>query len=669
MAYQETANCSSVPYKCLHIISSELYNSLIEKTECSDDGNSHAINTYSNSSPSFQNNFYPQNNLLSSGYHGGHNRFDGNDDDDNAPGPHPRPQLAQPSPSNLTPNTTPIEPSDQHYSETSPQHFSNSDGATSNIDEPVDDLVIAPNIDSKTNDTITQSAPSHPPMFKEKITKRNFVNKKPYNIKPYKSSLSSTIPKKEEPMETSLVPSVSNIPSSSSQVIPSHSSIKTLIPSNNVPKLSISTSKIKDEVKWKPHNKHQEVKIRKPIKTKPEPKKRIFKFERNIPKIEDDPNDPMDGTFVEHIPLNENDEKMDIDNFKFRRDGSYANTFKNRKYPKLTRKQDSVLKNISNDDLSKKKSKAKIKVRTDLIDKMSDEVVKEISKDDVLKQISKPKIRVRTDLFKENPSNPSKKNVKKKQVYIHNIEKDKSKSLREKNKKEIAKNVRHFFEKDKSKSLREKNKKEIAKNVRNFFAKNKQANIPKFKVPPKKKSQFNDTSSKLNTDFEMGDDSKIKIEKKIKPDNDSKALVLNKRKIKKEIIEKSKNTKLSRDIKKEMIEEEMTKSKRKNPFLSHPTAPVKISKKKHKEIHDKDTKGSKRKNLFGTHPTGPIKFVKKDKDTKGSKRKNLFGTHPTGPIKFVKKNIREKNGDSDDDNKDFKKKFSGSGFNMWKIKN
>ena len=619
MAYQETANCSSVPYKCLHIISSELYNSLIEKTECSDDGNSHAINTYSNSSPSFQNNFYPQNNLLSSGYHGGHNRFDGNDDDDNAPGPHPRPQLAQPSPSNLTPNTTPIEPSDQHYSETSPQHFSNSDGATSNIDEPVDDLVIAPNIDSKTNDTITQSAPSHPPMFKEKITKRNFVNKKPYNIKPYKSSLSSTIPKKEEPMETSLVPSVSNIPSSSSQVIPSHSSIKTLIPSNNVPKLSISTSKIKDEVKWKPHNKHQEVKIRKPIKTKPEPKKRIFKFERNIPKIEDDPNDPMDGTLVEHIPLNENDEKMDIDNFKFRRDGSYANTFKNRKYPKLTRKQDSVLKNISNDDLSKKKSKAKIKVRTDLIDKMSDEVVKEISKDDVLKQISKPKIRVRTDLFKENPSNPSKKNVKKKQVYIHNIEKDKSKSLREKNKKEIA------------------------KNVRNFFAKNKQANIPKFKVPPKKKSQFNDTSSKLNTDFEMGDDSKIKIEKKIKPDNDSKALVLNKRKIKKEIIEKSKNTKLSRDIKKEMIEEEMTKSKRKNPFLSHPTAPVKISKKKHKEIHDKDTKGSK--------------------------RKNLFGTHPTGPIKFVKKNIREKNGDSDDDNKDFKKKFSGSGFNMWKIKN
>ena len=85
----------------------------------------------------------------------------------------------------------------------------------------------------------------------------------------------------------------------------------------------------------------------------------------------------------------------------------------------------------------------------------------------------------------------------------------------------------------------------------------------------------------------------------------------------------------------------MIKSKRKNPFATHQTGAVKISKKKHKEIHDKEMKGSK--------------------------RKNLFGTHPTGPIKFVKKNIKEKNDDTDNDNKDFKKKFSGSGFNMWKI--
>ena len=716
MAYQESGACSSVPYKCLHIISSELYNSLIEKTECSEDGKSNVINTSSNSSPSFQNNFYPQNNLLSSGYHGGHNRFDGDDDDDNGTYPRPQPQLVHPSPSNLTPTTSPIQLPEQHSSEKSPHHFTNDNGATSNIDDPVDGLVDIPNpiIDSstnvddmekvsKTNVNVKQSTPSHPSMLKERLTRRSFFNKKPYNIKSHKSSSSSiipkkeeSIPKKEEPMDTSLAPSVSNISPSSSQVTP-HSSIKTFLPSKDGPKLSKATSKLKDEVKWTPHNKHQEVKMRKPLsKTKPEPKKRSFKFERNIPKIEDDLNDPMNGTYIEHIPLNENDEKMDthiehiplnendekmdIGNFKFRRDNTYANTYKNRKYPRMTRKQNSVLKNISNDDLAKKKLKPKIRVRTDLFDKIPDTVVKEISKDDVLKQMTKPKIRVRTDLFKETPennvsnksssnslfkrtNNSSKKNVEKKQAYIRNIEKDKNKSLREKNKKEIA------------------------KNVRNFFAKNKQTNNAKFKVPPLKKSQFNETSNKLNSDFEMTDDSNIKIEKKIKPDKDSKTPLLIKRKIKKEIIEKGKNTKLSRNIKREMIGDEMIKSK----IKPHNESKTLLNKKKiKKEIIEKgkNTKlsreikremigeemiKSKRKNPFATHQTGAVKISKKkhkeihDKEMKGSKRKNLFGTHPTGPIKFVKKNIKEKNDDTDNDNKDFKKKFSGSGFNMWKI--
>ena len=747
MAYQESGACSSVPYKCLHIISSELYKSLIEKTECSEDGKSNVINSSSNSSPSFQNNFYPQNNLLSSGYHGGHNRFDGDDGDDNDPAPRPHPQLVQPSPSNLTPTTSPIQLPDQHSSENSPEHFRNADGATSNIGESTDDLVDipSPNIDastnlddmgkaSNTNDTVSQSTPSQPSMLKERLLRRSFVNKKPYNINRYKSSSSSIIPKKEESipkkeepmdtslapsesssssiipkkeeripkkeesMDTSLAPSVSNISPSFSQVTP-HSSIKTFLPSKDGPKLSKATSKLKDEVKWTPHNKHQEVKIRKPpSKTKPEPKKRSFKFERNIPKIEDDLNDPMNGTHIEHIPLNENDEKMDthiehiplnendekmdIDNFKFRRDKTYANTYKNRKYPKMTRKQNSVLKNISNDDLAKKKSKPKIRVRTDLFDKIPETVVKEISKDDALKQMTKPKIRVRTDLFKETPennvsnksssnslfkrtNNSSKKNVEKKQPYIRNIEKDKNKSLREKNKKEIA------------------------KNVRNFFAKNKQRNNPKFKVPSLKKSQFNETSNKLNTDFEMTDDSKIKIEKKIKPDKDSKTPLLIKRKIKKEIIEKGKNTKLSRNIKREMIGDEMIKSKIKPPNESKTLLNkkkikkeiiekgknTKLSREIKREMIGEEMIKSKRKNPFATHPTGPIKFTKKkhkemhDKEMKGSKRKNFFGTHPTGPIKFAKKNIKEKNDDtdSDNDNKDFKRKFSGSGFNMWKI--
>ena len=84
-------------------------------------------------------------------------------------------------------------------------------------------------------------------------------------------------------------------------------------------------------------------------------------------------------------------------------------------------------------------------------------------------------------------------------------------------------------------------------------------------------------------------------------------------------------------------------------------------------------RGMKRKNQFGTKPTGYIKFIKKDnndedEDAKGIKRKNKFGTKPTGYIKFIKKGKNDEDEDvSDKDDKNFKKKFSGSGFNMWKF--
>ena len=92
MAFQETGACSTTPYKCLNIISTELYNSLLEKSKCcdhDDDGNSPTANASANSSPSFQNNFYPQNNLFPSEF----NRSldgpsDGHDrpDDEDGPG-------------------------------------------------------------------------------------------------------------------------------------------------------------------------------------------------------------------------------------------------------------------------------------------------------------------------------------------------------------------------------------------------------------------------------------------------------------------------------------------------------------------------------------------------------------------------------------------------------
>ena len=52
MAFQETGACSKTPYKCLNIISTELYNSLLEKSKCCDHddvGNCPTANASANS--------------------------------------------------------------------------------------------------------------------------------------------------------------------------------------------------------------------------------------------------------------------------------------------------------------------------------------------------------------------------------------------------------------------------------------------------------------------------------------------------------------------------------------------------------------------------------------------------------------------------------------------
>ena len=662
MAFQESGACSSVPYKCLHIISSELYNSLVDKTECFD-GNSNANNASSNTSANFQNNFYPQNNLLSSRYNGGHDRFDP-DDDDYDPGSGRHPQLVEATPTHIPTTATPTRPPVSQSDTISPQHTANNDGDTSNNIEPTDDVHSSPsinasinpddvenlnNIDTTSNNIKTQPH-SYPSEFKDRIPKRKIENKKPYSGNRRKLPLSSMIiPKKDEninrkqePMDTldqpplaatsqvpppvlnltpshplssikklppQVPPSTSNplppptsikklppqdLPSSSNPPLSSHpstshSSVTSFVPSKDGPKLSKTTRKIKDEVKWSPHKDHQEVKIKKPKKIKPEPKKRVFKFERNIPKIEDD--EQMD---VEHIPLNEDDGKMDI----------------------------------SHDETPKKKSKPKIRVRTDIFDKPPNEVVK-------------PKIRVRTDLFEENKS--TKKNLKKVQLPIS------TKALREKNKKIIANNVRSFFDKNK-----EANNAKLKDLPIKVIKREKKQQIPKLK----KSSSTNEENDADLVEIKHDNDVTMNELKTKAKSGGTKNSLVKKRAIKKEIIEKGKNTKLSHNIKREMIKAEMM-NERDNAEL--------------KRKKSKVTKGTKRKNKFGTKPTGYIKFIKKDnndedEDAKGIKRKNKFGTKPTGYIKFIKKDKNDEDeDDSDKDDKNFKKKFSGSGFNMWKF--
>ena len=743
MAFQETGACSKTPYKCLNIISTELYNSLLEKSKCCDHddvGNCPTANASANSSPSFQNNFYPQNNLFPPEFNRSlYGPSDGHDraDDEDGPDKGPKPQLVETS-TNRTPTTTTFEQTNTSYSdEQNPQHHTN-DNAASNINEPTNneptnDVSSNPNIASNVDDreklkdsfgfNVNDTNKS---MFKDRLQKK-FVNTKPYQSTRVKPSISQNFPKKEEhmitpqssvqppqtplalqPPQTALalqppqtplaltyspsyqpIPSsqvnpliteavnkkeettnVTQPPSASHYPLPSSSVpfIKTFVPSEDGPKLSKNTSKIKDEVKWNPSPQGAKIKKnnklnREKKKPKAEPKKRTFKVERNLPRIEDDPDVHMDNvhidpnthmdTTIEHIPINDNNDVI-----KFR-GGVHPDIRKSRKYPQITKDVSNTDRVTTNDTItrkipdlvSSKKSWGNIRVRKDLYDKVPENTIIK----------NKPKIRVRTDLFEVQPeesvlnktssrgNNSRKKNINKIKVPIPVIEKPEDKSLREKRQEEVTKNVREFFDKH--------NKKEIAKNARNFFVKNKQANIPKYKASSMKKSQIkrerkyknrnmytSSSAAALDDDINMVDD--IKIEKKYQPpklkkSDSSKSINevemyeppnktdarrkqqtsnSNKRAIKKEIIEKESDTKLSHAIKRELLDEEMKKRSKKQ-----------------------------------------VSF-------QGSKRKNKFPTHPTGPIKFIKKKHGRKDDEDEDDKKNFKKKFSGSGFSMWKIK-
>lgn len=762
MAFQETGSCSTAPYKCLNIISSELYNSLIEKSKCcdhDDDGDSPTANASANSSPSFQNNFYPQTNLFPSEY----NRSldgpsDGHDrpDDEDGPGGGPKPQLFETSPDRDTTTATSEQTNTSYSDEPTPQHHTNVDGA-SNINEPTNVVSSTPNIATNVDDKeklkdsfgFKVKDTNNKSMFKERLQKK-FVSTKPYQASRAKPSISQNFPKKEDHMITpqlSVQPTHTPFAPSYSQPIPSHQvnppiteavSKKeettdvsqptsashyplpsSFVPSEDGPRLSKATSKIKGEVKWNPPPQGAKIKkngkfILEKKKPKSEPKKRTFKVERHLPSIEDDsdvhmdnvhidPNAHMD-TDIEHIPI--------YDTIKFH-GGVHPNILKSRKYPKLNKNETNTDRVTTNNTISRKapvlvstkKSWGNIRVRKDLYDKLPEEAIIK----------SKPKIRVRTDLFETHPeksvlnksnlrgNNSRKKNINKIKVPIPVIEKPEGKSLREKRQEEVAKNVREFFAKHNIKHFakHEHNKKEIAKNVRKFFVESNKANISKYKTSSMKKSQIKrerkyknqnmDTSSSsasLDDDINMVDDDEIKIEKqyqppKLKKSDSSKSInevemyeplnetgTKRKQQTSNSIEKKYQPPKLKKSVSiKSLNEVEMyeppnkTDSKRKQQSSNSNKRAIK------KEIIEKgnDTRLShtiKREMLDGEMR----KRSKKQVSFEGTKRKNKFLTHPTGPIKFAKKKDRKKDDEDEDDKKNFKKKFSGSGFSMWRIK-
>ena len=760
MAFQETGSCSTAPYKCLNIISSELYNSLIEKSKCcdhdDDDGNSPTSNASANSSPSFQNNFYPQTNLFPSEY----NRSldgpsDGHDrpDDEDGPGGGPKPQLFETSPDRVTTTATSEQTNTSHSDEQNPQHHTNDDGA-SNISKPTNDVSSIPNIATNVDDKEKlkdsfgfKVKDTNKSMFKDRLQKK-FVNTKPYQASRVKTSISQNFPKKEEHMITpqlsvqpthtpfapSYSPSYQTIPSPqtnptitetvskkeettdvSQPTSASHYPLpSSFVSSEDGPRLSKATSKLKDEVKWNPPPPPQGAKIKKndkfnreKKKPKSEPKKRTFKVERHLPSIEYDsdvhmdnvhidPNAHMD-TNIEHIPIH------DIDNTIKFQGGVYPNILKSRKYPKINKNESNAVRTTANniisrkapDLISTKKSLGNIRVRKDLYDKVPEEAIIK----------NKPKIRVRTDLFETHPeksvlnksnlrgNNSRKKNINKIKVPIPVIEKPEGKSLREKRQEEVAKNVREFFTKH--------NKKEVVKNVRNFFVKSNKANISKYKDSSMKKSQIkrerkyknqnmytSSSSAPLDDSVNMVDADEIKIEKKYQPpklkkSDSSKSInevemydplietgAKRKQQTSNSIGKKYQPPKLKKSASgKSSNEVEMYESHNKTGSRSKQQSSNSNKRAIKKEIIEKgsDTRLShtiKREMLGGEMR----KRSKKQVSFECSKRKNKFPTHPTGPIKFAKKKDRGKDAEDEDDKKNFKKKFSGSGFSMWRIK-
>ena len=75
MAFQPSGPCSSSPYKCLHVISSELYKSILNNNAKGDGNTDSSSNSSAYSAPNIQNNFYPSNNQF----------FDNPDNDNKKP--------------------------------------------------------------------------------------------------------------------------------------------------------------------------------------------------------------------------------------------------------------------------------------------------------------------------------------------------------------------------------------------------------------------------------------------------------------------------------------------------------------------------------------------------------------------------------------------------------
>lgn len=679
MAFQSTGSCSTAPYKCLHVISSDLYNSLLSNSrKCGDKTAASSSNSSSYAAPSIHNNFYPTNSFdFKSDSDSKTPAADNHSDSANLPPDDPPkpPDLppTPPSPDDTPDNFThPVSPNGvltQTSSEISSNQNPKADEGEAEFNGVVSgagDQILPPPIPNAIKSLRRKT------LFKKKPDKKRKAPSRPSDRDPplpppqippqkfdHEIPVAQSAPKDEamdhEPSSTSVSPKV---------------------------EAKDPLSKFKGKVKWPTFEERKpDIKpyIKKPTKTveKKEPLvKRKPKFERNLPEdmdVEDDEPKFVPSTKPIATPRadpkwpsydeRKTDKKFGVKKLDIGSNASIKKPLVKRK-PKFERN----LPDIAEDE----EDLPKVVPREDLKPKIKDETKwhKQIPhKKPLLKPPVKPLeignwIRTAREIDVKDDSRDTHQNELKMRfnagVHIDQVRERKYPQIKKAEKvpkveKKISfKNPNDLKHKYKIKTVAKgpirvredlfidaKEKVKDRMRVSMFKANNgsekKSSKMNKSNImnAPKKEDEHNDVEF---IEIPYMPEHAAGAENKTKNAPVRKSISFQ---TKKRTIENHSNPTVARGLKSEMIED-----------MQH------------------ETTSSKRKNNFPTHPTGPIKFLRTKEAQKG-KRKNNFGTHPTGPIKFVKsKHEKGKNEDEKDEEAETKKRMKkvyGSGFKLWKF--
>ena len=693
MVFQESGSCSSSPYKCLYVISSDLYKSMVSASKFEENSDPHSSISSSNaySSPSIQNNFFPSNNF-GPGSDGGNNY---------PPPPSDNPPSNTNSspgiPPNNPPDLPPKAPLDDAPAPASGGELAYPQGVTSDSLNAISSNQ-TPDLSSDTgqetlNDTVSGVGDqTHLPPTPRSIKR---IKKTPRNKK--RVGKKARVPERSQ-VPTASSQNISSYPPSPPFAPPPPSveepmNEETSDPIRPLPSVSTQNtnplSKFEGKIKWPTYNerkpsgpekkkkvvratdkKHQEIK---PLT------KRKSKFERVLPEEEvpptvETPQNPNNwvSTDFDDMELDESDDVKNTHQNEFMkrymRGGVSKTNYQNKSLDKTERAQpnEEFNEELQNEEASNETVRNTHQNEFMMRFRGSPHIDQAASRKypQIKKSREKGPLRIRKDLFPKtdkrdedkNHSHLKHKNEIKKQIrgeirvrkdlFTESTEKMKDRinnDMFKRNNGSKKKNDKHP-PKIEPKVEKQKNRKLIEREVRNtvnqFFNKNNAVARKRTKT-----ENISEASKKEKTDVNEIEHIDVPYMPQHAAPSGSKKKSVSKRvgiraKNMQRIIENHPIPSEAHSIKKELIEE-----------------------MEHDETETSSTK--KRKNRFGTHPTGPIKF-QRTRDTQKGKRKNAFLTHPTGPIKHMKTKDESKDDEKAEASKKSKKSY-GSGFKLWKI--